>query len=91
MNQPPLPDGKYPFIDREYALADMIMAEAPSELADLFKSQAKANGIELLRDKPYELRCRMAEFDDAAFFIYWPHGTASIYMLTPKGFVTGRA
>lgn len=49
-----LPDGNYPFIDSEYPLADMTMAEAPPELEQLIRQQAEATGLEIIRDVPVE-------------------------------------
>ncbi len=86
-----LPDGHYPFIDERLPLSELVMVEAPSDLEALFKSQATANGIEIIRDEPVELRCRSAEFPDATFLIYWPHGHEHIHMLVPKRFAAGRA
>jgi hypothetical protein len=86
-----LPEGSYPFIDQRLPLSDMTMVEAPPELEKLFKSQAAANGIDVLRDEPVELRCRSEEYPDATFLIYWPHGTDRIHMLVPTKFAVGRA
>ncbi|UIK00406.1 hypothetical protein LZK82_09730 [Rhizobium leguminosarum] len=62
-----LPDGTYPFIDQRHPLADMIMVEAPVAMDALLRSQAQANGIEIARGVPVELRCRSAEYPDATF------------------------
>lgn len=86
-----LPDGFYPFIDRRLPLSELTMVEAPPELEALFKSEADANGIEIIRDKPVELRCQSAEYPDATFLVYWPIGHERIHMLVPKIFATGRA
>ena len=67
------------------------MVEAPPALEALFKSQAAANGIEIVRDEPVELRCRSEEYPDATFLIYWPYGTDRIHMLAPKEFASGQA
>jgi hypothetical protein len=88
---PELPDGLYPFIDERLPLTELVMVEAPDDLEALFKSQAVANGIEIIRDAPIELRCSSAEYPDATFLIFWPHGTDRIHMLVPKKFVQGRA
>jgi hypothetical protein len=86
-----LPDGSYPFIDERLPLSEMTMVEAPPELEKLFASQAAANGVEILRDAPVELRCRSEEHPDATFLIYWPHGSDHIHMLVPTKFAIGRA
>jgi hypothetical protein len=86
-----LPDGLYPFIDKRLPLADLTMIEAPAALETLFKSQAAANGIDIIRDEPVELRCRSVEYPDATFLIYWPHGTDRIHMLAPREFASGQA
>jgi hypothetical protein len=86
-----LPDGLYPFIDQRVPLSKLAMVEAPPDLEALFKSQAAANGIEIIRDQPVELRCQSAEYPDATFLIYWPRGTDRIHMLVPKKFASGRA
>ncbi len=79
-----LPDGDYPFIEDRFPLDQMTMVEAPPELEALFKAQAAANGIEIMRDVPVELRCRSAEFADATFLIWFPTGQDRIHMLAPK-------
>lgn len=86
-----LPDGLYPFIDQRLPLAQLTMVEAPVELEALLKKQAAANGIEIIRDEPVELRCQTEEFGDATFLIYWPLGQDRIHMLVPVGYAKGRA
>ncbi len=86
-----LPEGLYPFIDQRLPLADMALVEAPLALEALFKSQAAANGIELIRDEPVELRCRSEDYPDATFLVYWPLGHDRIHMLVPKPLAQGRA
>ena len=86
-----LPEGFYPFIDERPPLADMAMVEAPSALEALFKSKAEANGVDLIRDEPVELRCHSEDYPDATFLVYWPLGHDRIHMLVPKRFATGRA
>jgi hypothetical protein len=86
-----LPDGLYPFIDRRFPLSELAMVEAPPDLEALFKSVARANGIEIVRDEPIELRCRSEDYPDATFLVYWPLGTDRIHMLVPKKFSEGRA
>jgi hypothetical protein len=67
-----LPDGIYPFIDQRLPLSEMTMVEAPSELEGLLKSQAAADGVEIVRDEPVELRCSSDGYPDATFLVYWP-------------------
>ena len=88
---PRLLDGLYPFIDERLPLSELVMVEAPSDLEALFKSQAVANGVEIIRDEPVELRCSSAEHPDATFLVYWPLGQDRIHMLVPKRFVIGQA
>jgi hypothetical protein len=86
-----LPDGMYPFIDQRLPLSDLAMIEAPVELEDLLRSQATANGIEIVRDAPVELRCTSEEYPDATFLVYWPSGNQRLHILAPKQFSKGRA
>jgi len=53
-----LPDGDYPFIDRRYPLSELRWSEAPPKLEALFKQQAAANGVVIVRDAPVELGAR---------------------------------
>jgi hypothetical protein len=87
---PPLPDGFYPFIDRRFALSELAFIEAPPDLEALLKSQAIANGIEIVRGEPVEIRCQSEAYPDATFLVCWPHGSDRIHMLAPKQFATGR-
>jgi hypothetical protein len=87
---PQLPDGLYPFIDECLPLSELVMVEAPPQLEVLFKAQAAATGIEIIRDEPVELRCTSAEYPDATFLVYWPRGQERIHMLAPKRFSKGR-
>lgn len=86
-----LPEGDYPFIDRSVALADMVMIEAPAELERLFKAQAAANGVEIVRDKPVELTCKTDDGSNPTFLIYWPSSQDRIHLLVPKEYARGRA
>lgn len=86
-----LPDGLYPFVDQRLPLSELTMVEAPPQLEALFKSQAAANGIEIIRDRPVELRCQSAEYPEATFLIYWPVGHDRIHMLVPKRFAQSQA
>ena len=67
------------------------MVEAPPQVEALFKAQAAANEITIIRDEPVELRCRSEEYPDATFLIYWPRGQDRIHMLAPKEFSKGLA
>jgi hypothetical protein len=87
---PLLPEGLYPFIDQRIPLAELAMVEAPQDLEALFKAQSAANGVELIRDEPVELRCQSEQYPDATFLIYWPRGDERIHMLVPKKFAVGR-
>jgi hypothetical protein len=53
-----LQDGNYPFIDKRFRLSELVMIEAPAELETLLRAQAAANGIEITRGTPLELRCQ---------------------------------
>jgi hypothetical protein len=86
-----LPDGLYPFIDERLPLAKLVMVEAPPDLESLFKAQAAANGIALIRDEPVELRCSSERYPDATFVVYWPSDSQRIHMLVPKKFAGGLA
>jgi hypothetical protein len=88
---PSLPDGLYPFIDQRIPLSELAMIEAPLDLEALFKRQAAANSVEIIRGEPLELRCQSEAFPDATFLVYWPHGSNRIHMLVPKKFAVGRA
>src|ERR1700722_18796167 len=78
-----LADGCYPFVDERLGLSEMTMVEAPPALEALFKAQAIANGVEIIRDAAVELRCQSEEYPDATFLIYWPTGTDQIHILVP--------
>jgi hypothetical protein len=88
---PCLPDGLYPFIDERIPLAELAMVEAPLDLEAFFKTQAAANGLEIIRGEPVELRCQYGEYPNATFLVYWPYGSNRIHMLVPKKFAVGRA
>ncbi len=82
-----LAPGSYPFATERHDLADMAMVEASPALEALFKQEAEANGIAILRDEPIELKCRLGKETIAAFLVWYP----SIHLLVPKELVTGRA
>lgn len=86
-----LPDGNYPFIDREYPLVDMIMAEAPPELEQLIRQQAEATGMDIIRNVPVELTCVTGTDMIARFPVWWPQGSERLHILTPARLVRGRA
>lgn len=86
-----LPDGIYPFIDSEYSLADMIMAEAPPEVEQLIRQHAEATGLEIIRDIPVELSCVTGTDMIARFLVWWPQGSERLHILTPARLVHGRA
>nr|WP_245355333.1 hypothetical protein [Rhizobium leguminosarum] len=72
-------------------LRELVMIEAPSSLEHLIRSQADANGIEIIRGEPVEITCVSAEYPHATFLIYWAHEDAHLHMLVPKGFASGLA
>ncbi|WP_454714580.1 hypothetical protein [Caulobacter segnis] len=86
-----LPDGLYPFANTRLPLAELRMMEAPAELEALILTAAEENGIELLRDKPVEIRCSALGYPDATFLVFWPTGEAHLNILAPKSAITGRA
>jgi hypothetical protein len=86
-----LPPGSYPFVDQRLPLEQMAMTEAPADLEALFRREAKANGIELIRDLPVELTLRSDAMPDATFLIWWPSDNERIHMLVPLEHVRGRA
>lgn len=86
-----LPDGLYPFIDQRLPLADLAMIEVPPALEQVLRTQAKANGVNIHRGTPVELRCQSADFPDATFLVYWPCEEDRLHMLAPKRFGVGLA
>ncbi|MCZ7450221.1 hypothetical protein O8B93_21785 [Agrobacterium rhizogenes] len=86
-----LPDGIYPLIDKRLPLAELVMIEVPLDLETLLRTQAAANGTDLIRGEPVELTCRTAAYGDATFLVYWPHEQDRLHMLTLKRFKTGTA
>jgi hypothetical protein len=85
------PSGSCPFIDRRFPLSELAMTEAPADLECLFRREAEANGIELIRDRPVELTLRSDVLPDATFLIWWPSDDDRIHMLVPVDHVRGRA
>ena len=88
---PELEDGKYPFIAERLPLSDLAWIEVPATLEALLRDQAHANGIQLIRGQPVELRCVTSQYGDAIFMIYRPHDVDRLHMLAPKMFQKGRA
>lgn len=86
-----LEDGEYPFIAERLPLSDLAWIEVPASLEALLRDQAHANGVQLIRGRPIELRCQTAEYVDAVFMIFWPHDQDRLHMLAPKKFQMGRA
>jgi hypothetical protein len=74
-----------------FPLEELAMVEAPRDLEALFKSQAAANGIDIVRDEPVELRCSSERYPNATFLVYWPRESDRIHMLVPKKFAVGSA
>ncbi len=73
-----LVDGSYPFIDQRLPLSEMTMVEAPPALEAVFKSEAAASGINIIRDVAVELNYQSQEHPDATFLVYWATGTDRI-------------
>ena len=86
-----LEDGDYPFIAEWLPLSDLSWIEVPANLETLLRDQAHANGVQLIRGRPIELRCQIAEYSDAVFMIFWPYSQDRLHMLAPKKFQMGRA
>jgi hypothetical protein len=86
-----LVDGEYPFIAERLPLSDLAWIEVPASLEALLRDQAHANGVQLIRGRPIELRCQTAEYGDAVFMIFWPYDLDRLHMLAPKKFQLGRA
>ena len=80
-----LPDGLYPFIDQRSPLSELAMIEVPTDLEQLLRSQAAANGsMSIIRGIPVELRCQSEQFPDATFLVYWPHEDDRLHMLARR-------
>ncbi|WP_261330056.1 hypothetical protein [Rhizobium leguminosarum] len=86
-----MPDGIYPFIDQRLPLAQLARSRFPLDLKTLLRTQAAANGIDLICGEPVELTCQTAAYGDATFLVYWPHEQDRPHMLAPKRFSTGTA
>lgn len=86
-----LPDGLYPFADTQLPLSEMEMMEAPFQLEELLRKAALSDGVEIIRDRPVELRCTSDEFPEATFLVFWPSGRERLNILAPKAAGRGRA
>jgi hypothetical protein len=87
-----LPDGTYPFMYERLPLSELAWVEAPPELEALLKSQAKASGVEVIRNAIVELTCKMPGNDlDVIFTVYWPLEQDRIHMLAPRHHRKGTA
>jgi hypothetical protein len=91
VHEPQLEDGEYPFISERLPLSDLAWIEVPASLEALLRAQAHANGIQLVRGYPVELRCVTPQHGDAVFMIFWPHDQERLHMLAPRSFQKGRA
>lgn len=86
-----LPDGLYPFADARLPLSELGMMEAPAELEALLLRSAAQSGIEIIRDRPVEIRCAAEGYPDATFLVFWPSGHEHLNILAPKASIKGRA
>ena len=84
---PELPDGNYPFIDERLPLSELVMVEAPADLETLFKSQVLANGVEIVRDEPVELRCQSEQYPEATTLVS-PAEEAGLFSLLEYVIIT---
>lgn len=91
VDEPKMEDGEYPFISERFPLSDLAWIEVPTSLEALLRDQAQANGIQLIRGRPVELRCVTPQYGDAVFMIFWPHDDDRLHMLAPKAFQKGKA
>lgn len=67
------------------------MTEAPPEIEKLLRSQAAANGIEIISGTLVELRCQSDAYPDAPFLVYWPENDERLHILAPIEFAKARA
>lgn len=86
-----LQHGQYPFREDYYPLAAMVMTEAPPELEAFLAAQAKASGIEIVRDEPVELVCAAPDMETNRFMVFWPSGSERIHLLVPRHLAKGLA
>jgi hypothetical protein len=90
-DEPKLDEGDYPFIGERLPLSELARIEAPASLEALFRDQAAANDIQLIRGRPVGLRCVTPQYGDAVLMIFWPHDKDRLHMLAPRRFQRGRA
>lgn len=86
-----LQDGQYPFREEYHPLAAMVMTEAPPDLEVFLAAQAKASGIEIIRDTPVELVCTAPGMETNRFLVFWPSGSERMHLLVPRHLVKGLA
>ena len=91
VNDTKLDDGDYPFISERLPLSDLAWIEVPASLQAFLREQARANGVQLVRGTPVELRCVTPQYGDAVFMIFWPEDDDRLHMLAPKTFQKGKA
>lgn len=72
-------------------LSDLAWIEAPASLEALLREQARANGVQLIRGQPVELRCVTPQYGDTVFMVFWPQEDDRLHMLEPKAFQKGKA
>ena len=86
-----LQDGHYPFREEYHPLTAMVMTEAPPELEAFLAAQAKASGIEIVRDEPVELVCAGPDMETNRFLVFWPSGSERMHLLVPRHLAKGLA
>ena len=82
---------QYPFQDEVFPASEMAMTESPAELEALLREQARANGIDIIRDELVELVCKLPDTGEMRFMVFWPSGTERMNMLVPKRLAKGQA
>ncbi len=88
---PELEDAKYPFILERLPLSDLAWIEFPPDLEAFLRDQTQANGTQLIRGQPVELRCVTPQYGNAVFMVFWPDDEDRLHMLAPKQFQKGKA
>ena len=91
VDEPELEEGKYPFNSERLPLSELAWIEVPASLESLLRDQIKANGIQLVRGQPVELRCVTPQYAEAVFMIFCSHEDERLHMLAPKEFQKGKA
>jgi hypothetical protein len=91
VDEPQLPEGKYPFISEWFSLSELAWIEVPLALEALLRDHAQSEGIHLIRGRPVELRCVTPQYGDAAFMVFWPYDEDRLHMLAPIEFQKGKA